>query len=144
VFVGSGTLEQSLQHYASQLEIGDVYFAGFQNQSDLPKFYAAADIFAHPSESETWGLVINEAMCAALPIVASEEIGAVPDLVRHGYNGYTFPAGDVEQLTVHLQTLITDEGVRNSMGAKSLGIIRSWDLDSCVSGILAALDSLRG
>lgn len=142
VFVGSGELEQSLQAYVNQHRIPDVHFAGFQNQTDLPKFYAMADIFVLPSEDEPWGLVINEAMCAGVPIVASEEIGAVPDLVRHGYNGYTFPAGDVEQLATYLQKLISDKGIRKSMGEKSLEIIHSWDLDNSASGILAAMESL--
>lgn len=143
VFVGSGPLEQTLQEQVADRHIPDVRFMGFRNQSELPMFYAAADMLVFPSESETWGLVINEAMCAGLPVVASEEIGAVPDLVRHGYNGFTFPAGDVEQLAVHLRALITDEGMRRSMGERSLEIIRGWDFERCVRGLFAALESLR-
>jgi glycosyltransferase involved in cell wall biosynthesis len=142
VFVGSGVLEPALKEYADQHRVSDVYFAGFRNQSELPQYYDAADIFVLPSEDEPWGLVINESMCAGLPVVASEEIGAVPDLVRHGYNGFTFPAGDVEQLADHLRELVRDEGVRRDMGEKSLEIIRGWDLERCVEGILAALKSL--
>ncbi len=143
VFVGSGGLESDLKEYSSQHRLADVYFVGFQNQTELPKFYAVADIFVLPSEDEPWGLVINEAMCAGLPVVASEEIGAVPDLVIEGYNGFTFPAGNVEQLATHLRDLIVDEGMRKRMGANSLQIIHDWDLERCVSGVLAALDSLR-
>jgi glycosyltransferase involved in cell wall biosynthesis len=142
LFVGSGELEESLRDYVGQHELADVHFAGFQNQSELPKFYAVADLFVLPSEDEPWGLVINEAMCAGLPVVASEEIGAVPDLVKDGYNGFRFPAGDVEALAAHLQTLVEDEGLRSRMGEKSLEIIGAWDLEQSVQGILAAMNSL--
>ncbi len=143
VFVGSGGLEQGLRDQVCRHKLPDVYFAGFQNQSELPKFYAVADVFVLPAENEPWGLVINEAMCAGLPIFASEEIGAVPDLVKDGCNGFTFQAGDVEQLAAHLQSLVTDESMRRTMGEQSLEIIRAWDLEQSVEGILAATESLR-
>lgn len=142
VFVGSGPLERTLQGQIAAHRIPDVYLMGFRNQSELPKFYAAADMLVFPSESETWGLVINEAMCAGLPIIASEEIGAVPDLVKHGHNGLTYPAGDIDQLTAYLESLVTDESLRQQMGENSLAIIRSWSLERCVEGVLAALCSL--
>lgn len=142
VFVGSGALEQSLRQYASQHGMNDVVFAGFQNQSELPKFYAVADVFVLPSQDEPWGLVINEAMCAGMPIVASEEIGAVPDLVRHGYNGYRFSAGEAGQLATYLQELVCDQGVRKRFGRNSRMVISDWDLDRSVEGMRAALGSL--
>jgi len=142
VFVGSGELEPSLLEYASKHELADVHFAGFQNQSALPKFYAVADIFVLPSEDEPWGLVINEVMCVGVPVVASEDIGAVPDLVRNGYNGLTFRAGDVDQLTAHLESLVTNKSLRQQMGKNSLAMIKDWNLERCVEGISAALHSL--
>ena len=142
VFVGSGELEQSLLEYVCQHEVADVHFAGFRNQSELPRFYAAADVFVLPSEDEPWGLVINEVMCTGLPVVASEEIGAVPDLVGDGYNGLTFRAGDVDQLTAHLESLLTNKPLRQQMGKNSLTMIEDWCLERSVGGISAALHSL--
>ena len=76
----------------------NVCFTGFVNQSALPRYYGACDVFVLPSIDEPWGLAINEAMCAGLPIVASSEIGCVPDLVRDGGNGLLFPAGNIAAL----------------------------------------------
>jgi glycosyltransferase involved in cell wall biosynthesis len=142
VMIGSGELEAALREYAATRPVPDVHFMGFRNQSELPRFYAISDIFVLPSEDEPWGLVINEAMCGGLPIVASEEIGAVSDLVRPETNGLTFKSGDVSQLTAHLQRLVTDEALRRRMGIQSLALIREWNLDRCTQGVLAALDSL--
>ena len=73
-------------------------FTGFVNQSELPALYAASDVFVLPSENEPWGLAVNEAMCASLPVVVSREVGCAPDLVRDGVNGYTPAAGDIAGL----------------------------------------------
>jgi glycosyltransferase involved in cell wall biosynthesis len=143
VFVGSGEQEQSLRQFVAAHHVPDVFFLGFRNQSELPCLYAAADIFVLPSENEPWGLIINEVMCAGLPVVASDEIGAAPDLVHHGDNGFTFPAGDVVQLADRLATLVEDVTLRRRMGQRSLELIRTWNLDRCAEGVAAALRSLK-
>ena len=142
VYVGSGVLEETLRDYVQTHQVADVTFCGFQNQTQLPEFYAAADIFAFPTENEPWGLVINEVMCAGLPVVASAEIGAVPDLVHHNVNGLIFNAGDVDTLSAHLETLVTQPNLRQRMGANALGMIKRWSYDQCVQGIIAALESV--
>ena len=82
-------------------------------------------------------------MCAGLPVIASEEIGAVADLVRHGENGYRFTTGNIDELTRHLRTLVTNERSRTAMGNRSLEIIDRWDFEKCAQGVLAALQSLK-
>lgn len=142
VFVGSGELESSLREFANTERLSDVHFLGFRNQSELPMLYGVSDLFVLPAENEPWGLVINEAMCAGLPIIASEEIGAVPDLVAHGHNGLTYRAGDLDRLTAHLVSLVTDSTLRQKMGENSLAMIQEWNLERSVQGVLAALHSL--
>ena len=139
-FVGSGELEPTLREYAARHKLEDVYFFGFQNQSELPNFYAAAELFVFPSENEPWGLVLNEVMCAGLPVVVTKEIGAVPDLVVNGSNGFLFDVGDVDQLAEHLLVLLRSPELRQKMGRESLRMIKTWDYDSCVKGIKQVLD----
>ena len=69
VMAGSGELEQTLRAFCAEHAIENVVFTGFVNQSQLPGLYSASDIFVLPSEQEPWGLAVNEAMCAGLPIV---------------------------------------------------------------------------
>jgi glycosyltransferase involved in cell wall biosynthesis len=139
VFVGSGEEEARLRAYSQEHALSQVHFLGFQNQSLLPKFYALADIFVLPSENEPWGLIINEVMCAGLPIVTTDKVGAVADLVRHGENGFLYEAGDILLLTNHLLTLCTDRELRTRAGARSFEIIQNWSYDQCVEGIKRAL-----
>jgi glycosyltransferase involved in cell wall biosynthesis len=140
--VGSGELESELRALAAQLGMSNVHFPGFFNQKALPRTYAACDVFVLPSENEPWGLAINEAMCAGLPIIASSEIGCVPDLVRDGVNGRTFAAGDTISLAGALRPLLDDRELRRKMGHSSRDIIARWSYAECREGLRAALASV--
>jgi glycosyltransferase involved in cell wall biosynthesis len=143
VFVGSGEQEPQLKHYAREHDLSAVHFLGFKNQSDLPKYYSLADVFVLPAENESWGLVLNEVMCAGLPIVAAREIGAVPDLLHHGENGFTYEAGDIDQLTSYLRQLLEAPEERILMGRHSRTIIEQWTYERGVLGVVQALAALR-
>jgi glycosyltransferase involved in cell wall biosynthesis len=142
VMVGSGEMETDLRALAQQRGLSNIHFAGFVNQTALPCVYAACDLFVLPSEGEPWGLAINEAMCAGLPIVASSEIGCVPDLVHDGRNGRTFSAGNIAALTDVLRSLLTDSDRRRRMGVASRDIIACWSYAECQAGLRAALASV--
>ena len=137
--VGTGEMEQELRDLSQTLHLENVVFGGFINQGELPKALAASDIFVLPAENEPWGLIVNEAMCAGLPVVVSEEVGCVPDLVRNGVNGYHMRAGDVGSLVYALKKLLAEESQRKRMGAASLTIMNGWRYDQCRQGITAAL-----
>jgi glycosyltransferase involved in cell wall biosynthesis len=97
LFVGDGVIADSVR---ASLRPGEEAVTGFVNQTELPSYYHAADIFVLPSEAEPWGLVVNEAMAAgALPVV-SDRVGAAPDLVQG--IGEVYPCGDVEALAAVL------------------------------------------
>ena len=143
VLAGSGELEGKLR--AMLLPKYDQYthFPGFVNQGDLPKLYGSADVFVLPSDYEPWGLVVNEAMCCGLPIVASDAVAAGTDLVRNGENGFRFKTGDIEDLKNALKPLLLDGGLRKKMSAKSKEIMSNWSFEDSREGLLKAISGLR-
>jgi glycosyltransferase involved in cell wall biosynthesis len=141
VMVGSGQLEGELRALANERGV-EARFPGFINQSELPGVYAASDIFVLPSDYEPWGLAVNEAMSAGLPVVAASEVGCVADLVLDGVNGRSFAAGDIGALAACLGDLIADPKKRAAMGAASREIISRWSFAECLAGLRAALDSV--
>lgn len=141
LFVGEGPLRSSLETEARERGLSAV-FAGFRNQSELPACYAAADVFAFPSAFEPYGLVLNEAMCAGLPVVVSTGVMAARDLVRDGVNGRLHSPGDLAALGARLDELLADPETRKRMGAASSERISSWNYNACVDGILRALDQV--
>lgn len=143
VMVGAGQMEAELRALAASFPRLTTVFTGFLNQSELPRHYAACDIFVLPSENEPWGLIINEVMCAGLPVVASREIGAVPDLVFNGRNGRVFDATDLDGLVGALRPIVADAELRRRMGEESRAIISRWSYAECESGLRAALIANR-
>jgi len=137
--VGTGEMEHELRDLTSSLAIRNVVFGGFLNQAELPNVFAASDIFVLPSENEPWGLIVNEVMCAGIPVVVSDEVGCVPDLVKDGVNGYHMKAGDIGSLATALEKLLADASLRQRMGAAGLAIMRGWSYEQGRQGITAAL-----
>lgn len=94
-------------------------FLGHVERDDLPAWYAAADVLVLPSLSEPWGMTLNEAAAAGLPLVATDAVGAARELVEDGANGFVVPAGDAGALHDALARLSTDAGFRAEAGARS-------------------------
>src|ERR1700731_3896321 len=140
---GSGELEPGVNCFCAEQALDNVGVAGFVNQPELPGLYGASGVFVLPSEHEPWGLAVNEARGAGLPVVVSREVGCVPDLVRDGVNGYTPAAGDIPGLSHALRRLIEDEALRRRQGQASLARIQEWGYQECLHGIRAALAGLN-
>lgn len=81
VYLGSGELEALLKQQAASLTGLAVHFVGFRNQTELPPYYLAADVLILPSRKagEVWGLVVNEALQAGLPVIMSQAVGCSED-----------------------------------------------------------------
>lgn len=95
LMVGDGALAEDCARRIKDCG-APVSMLGFHNQSEIAAVYAAADVLVLPSdERETWGLVVNEAMATGLPVIASDRVGCVPDLVLDGQTGATFRCGDI-------------------------------------------------
>lgn len=137
--VGTGDMDAELRARVDELDLAGVVFGGFVNQVGLPRVYAASDVFVLPAEDEPWGLIVNEVLCASMPVVVADEVGCVPDLVRDGVNGRLVRAGDVDSLTSALRDLLTDEPRRREMGKQSLDIITRWSYAECHAGVRAAI-----
>ncbi len=139
VFVGDGVLRSELGRCAKERNLRNVHFFGFKNQTELPRYYAMADIFVLPSGAgESWGLAVNEAMCFGLPIIVSDIVGCGPDLVKENENGFVFPVGDIDALADYLRALVQDGALRRRFGAASRKIISNYSFEKDIEGILKA------
>ncbi|MDG1953020.1 MAG: glycosyltransferase family 4 protein [Gammaproteobacteria bacterium] len=115
LFVGDGPLRHALEQMASKVD-NKVAFAGFRNQSELPACYVTADAIVLPSEaSETWGLVVNEAMACGIPAIVSNAVGCAPDMVEEGVTGFSYPLGDVRSLEKAMKDSINMSAEKDSV-----------------------------
>jgi|SRR5438067_4233464 len=110
VLLGDGPLREALNSQLSTLNLHrHVHLPGFKQYEELPVYYALAKAFVHPSTTEQWGLVVNEAIASGLPVIVSERCGCVPELV--GDNGFTFDPLNEDELTARLldMTSLSDD-----------------------------------
>lgn len=96
VISGSGALESAWKTLAAELGIADwVRWPGFLQYDVLPAAYQRAGAFVHPARAEAWGLVVNEAAAAGLPLIVGQRVGAACELVRAGENGFLIDPDDL-------------------------------------------------
>ena len=141
-FVGDGGQRTEIQDYIEKHQIDGVKLWGFQNQTELPYLYTLGDIFVLPSGyGETWGLVVNEAMCYAKPIIVSNLVGCGSDLVTKN-NGFVVPYSDTDKMANSLKILIENDELRKNFGQESEKIIKSYSQEICAEKIALASFSI--
>jgi glycosyltransferase involved in cell wall biosynthesis len=119
-YMGDGPLRSSMEKLINDNNIQKVIISGFINQSEISSIYSLADIFVMSSGiGETWGLSVNEAMNFGLPVIISSTCGSSFDLVEEGKNGFVYAEGDVNALERQLETLVSNQNLRKSMGVYS-------------------------
>lgn len=137
--VGAGK-ERARYEALAQVRIpGRYIFFGHQEYGDMPGFFNAADLLVMPSYEEVWGLVVNEAMSAGLPVVASSRAGATADLIVDGESGYSVEPGDVSGLAERIRDLVTDSEARTRMGQKGRDRVLEHNTDRYAADIYRAI-----
>jgi glycosyltransferase involved in cell wall biosynthesis len=126
ILVGNGPQKTDIEDYINKNHIRNVFMPGFRQKDDIPKFFAISDVFILPSISETWGLVVNEAMAAGLPVLVSKKCGCYSDLIIEGVNGFSFDPLDEFALSDLMHNIIQDKVNLEYMGKKSLEIIEKF------------------
>ena len=140
IFAGSGELQPELEGLAREASM-PVEFLGFVNQSRMPEVYASADVVVLPSEgSETWGLVVNEAMACGVPAVVSDQVGCGPDLIVPGQTGAIFPFGDTEAMAGALREVLAFEADDAARHISSH--IAGYSPSRAAAGVIEAADRL--
>jgi glycosyltransferase involved in cell wall biosynthesis len=103
-----------------------IRYAGFHPPESLPRFFAESDVFVLPSRHDGWGVVVNQALGAGLPIIVSDQVGAGYDLVRTGENGFVFPSGDTGALLAAMQRYAESAALCATHGAASRQRAADW------------------
>ena len=126
--VGDGELRSEIQCLIDEYQVAEqAVILGAVDYDSLPAVYHNATALIHASTTEQWGLVVNEAMAAGLPVLISHSVGCAKDLVIDGYNGIYFDPLSTSSLTDTLIQYSSLSGAdRLEMGARSQEMIASW------------------
>jgi glycosyltransferase involved in cell wall biosynthesis len=141
VFLGDGELQGEIERAAAGAGIRAI-ITGFVNQTRLSPYYHAADLLVVPSEWETWGLVVNDALHHGLPCVVSSTVDCHPDLISEGRTGHVFETRAPEHLarTLERAVALTD---RADIRAVCRERAAQYSPEAAAHGIERALASLR-
>jgi glycosyltransferase involved in cell wall biosynthesis len=141
VFAGDGAQRTELESEAAARGISEkVQFLGFVNQSQLPRLYKSADLMVIPSHYEPFGLVVNEAMLCGCPVIASDRVGAVRDLITHAETGFVYPCGQTDALAPLLQLVLSGPTRLASIRQNALRRISTWTLQANVDALVEAVE----
>jgi glycosyltransferase involved in cell wall biosynthesis len=144
VVVGQGPeYKRFLRIATSEGVASSVIFTGWVANTELPHYYAAADLFLLSTFYETFGLVLVEAMAAAKCVIASR-VGAVPEIVEDHLTGFLFPAGEVEVLAELILRTLEDDDLRTEMGRRGRErVLANYNWDRIAERYCAAFYSIR-
>lgn len=129
LLVGEGTAMNQLNDLVKSLGIQeDVKFVGAVNNEIVKSYYQISDLFAFTSTSETFGMVIIEAMASGLPVLAVKAPGAV-DIITDGFDG-VLVKDDVSEFAARLEMLIKNEDVRKRLAKGAVYTSHRYSIDN--------------
>ena len=139
LMVGDGPLRQAAESLTAQLD-APIRFAGFLNQTEMAAAYTACDAVVVPSDWETWGLIVNEAMACGLPAIVTDGVACAGDLVESGVTGEVCPVGAVDAVADAIGRLAGDSEYRSSLSMNARRHVARFDVAAAVAGTLRAVE----
>ena len=135
VIVGDGDDKPRLEALAAKLGLGaEVRFTGFVPEAEKVNWYRRAAVLVENSVKEGWGLIVMEANACGTPVVAANSPG-LRDSSKDGVNGLMYEYGDVPSLAEKLEKLLSDDALRNRLGAQAITWAKQWTWDGAAEAM---------
>jgi len=140
VIIGDGPEFVNLNELTLNMGLKTIVFLGAVNNSDIPTYFYNSSAFVLPSLSESWGLVVNEAMASGLPLLISNKINAANTLLKEDVNGYGFEPSNVKCIAEKIIKFIDlDIEDKRKMSQNSTKIINTMDYENMGKELVSAL-----
>jgi len=144
VIIGDGPLYPDLIKLKEDLNLKKVSFIGAVANSDIPAYFSQADALILASLSETWGLVVNEAMAGGLPLLLSSYINANQALLAEGTNGFSFNPFDINGMSEAILSFIGLRiEIKRKMSVHSTTMIDSMSYEKMGTQLIGALRDIN-
>jgi glycosyltransferase involved in cell wall biosynthesis len=142
LMVGDGPLRGQIEREIARLRV-QISLTGFLNQSEIAAAYAASDALVLPSEgTETWGLVVNEAMACGMTTIVSDLVGCGPDLVTTGKTGLVYRCADVKGLARCMRAIVDDQRLLAKLKMGASQRIKGFTAVAAANGVMRAVEEL--
>jgi glycosyltransferase involved in cell wall biosynthesis len=140
VLAGDGPDGPALRELGQDLP--GIHFLGFRSQSEMPETYRMADIYVLPSARDTWGLGLNEAMTAGCVAIASDRVGAAPDLLAGRPWGRIVESGNADALCAVMAELARNRASLPGLGQQAAEASSGWSMKAAADSVIAVLQEL--
>ncbi len=130
VCIVGGNPPEQYTHLVGELGLSSLHFAGFKCRAGLSRYFMAADVFVLPTREDIWGLVVNEALAHALPVVTTDRCVAGLELVDRNGCGRIVPAGDVQALGDAMNVVLTNTELRSEMQKRALEVGNIYTIEN--------------
>lgn len=142
LLVGYGPSEDHLKKMSSGFVNKKIFFINHIEIDQMPKIYGISDVFVLPSLEETWGLVVNEAMAAGLPVITTDKVGSSIDLVKNDINGFIVKSKSSGQIYLKLKKILRSPGKLKLMGSNSSKLINNFSPEKQASAFIKSIQSV--
>ena len=137
IIIGDTPTEEYIK-LTKRLKLNNVRFMGFMPKSKLKEYYRASDFFVLPTREDIWGLVINEAMAAGLPVITTDRCVAGLELVDDGVNGFIVESDNIAMLAEKIDALLANEELVSKMSKANLDRISQQTIEKMVFDHMSA------
>lgn len=115
---------------AKEVGFDRLHFIEYAPKDTVQAYYRAADAFVLATRGDVWGLVVNEAMANALPVITTEGCVAGCEMIQNGENGYLIPCDTWEPIAEHLNALLANDALRERISNAALSTVRGYTLEA--------------
>lgn len=141
LYLVGGEITNEYREIINENHINNCHFIPHLQLEELKKYYRLADVFVLPTRSDTWGLVINEAMTYGLPIVTTKSCVAGLELIDDSVNGYLVNSEDYEAMNNRIAKLLADDNACKEIGIRNFEKIHNYTFENMASQIYEHLEN---
>jgi glycosyltransferase involved in cell wall biosynthesis len=141
--IGEGEEEPTYYKLIRDYNLQNVILIGFKDKTTLFNYYKAADVFIHPTTTDVWGLVINEAMACGLPVITTDMCIAGLELIKNYENGFISKVNDFTSIPVYLNEIVENPELNFKMSNNNLNKIKWYTFETMAKVHIETLNKLR-
>lgn len=141
VLAGDGPDRSAVESFVRDHQLPRIVLLGYVPYAELPSLLRTADVFVHAPKVERWGVTVAEALACGTPVVASDHVGAVRDLVVERVNGFSYARDDRAALSPAIEAALALDRAR--VDSSSRDVLARWNLSATWHSLLDAAARLR-
>lgn len=143
IIAGEGPLKKELIDLVYSLKLEDkIEFVGYKQRAELVELYSDSKLFVLPTREDCYGLVILEAMCASLPVVASKYADGAYDLIEVGVTGEIVDPYNEIEFAKCLDKVIQKNDADNEWGNNAYKRAKTFGFDIVSKEFITAIDDV--